>query len=180
MLQLEEADMGQVLRSAALSALLGAAALLASCGRVDNPQPPDLSRLANVIRGGSQAPRALPTGQTAIRPRLSAVPSFSAEDARAYAETAGMPRGAVRNVRVTQVAFLSSAQVSRRLGGISTGLPEEAPLCYVEMQGEFTFSDPLGGLLRFERGFEVFDARTGNLLVAGGLPGGFTPSRQGP
>ena len=66
---------------------------------------------------------------------------------------------------------MSSAAVGQRLNGASTGLPDDTPLCYVELTGDFTFSGPPGAEPHFARGFEVFDAKTGNLLLAGGLPG---------
>jgi hypothetical protein len=97
------------------------------------------------------------------------VPAFSEEEARAYALNAKIPGGTTRNVRVTNVTFLSSAQVVQRLGGASTGVPDETALCYIEMAGEFAFAGPSGAVATFEKGFHVLDAKTGNRLMTGGL-----------
>jgi hypothetical protein len=70
---------------------------------------------------------------------------------------------------VVRVAFLTSAQVSALLGGESTGVPDDTLLCYVELQGNFTFPSPQGTTQTFTKGVEVFDAQTGNLLMDGGL-----------
>jgi hypothetical protein len=40
----------------------------------------------------------------------------------------------------------------------------------VLLTGRFTFAGPPGATPAFPVGVEVFDARTGNLLQAGGLP----------
>jgi hypothetical protein len=73
-------------------------------------------------------------------------------------------------VIVTSVAFLTSQQVSANLNGESTGLPDNTLLCFVEMRGTFTFAGGLGSLVTYSRGYELFDAHTGNILMAGGLP----------
>ena len=52
----------------------------------------------------------------------------------------------------------------------STGLPDDALVCYVELRGALTFAAAPGVTLTFQRGYEVFDAHTGNLLMWGGRP----------
>jgi len=53
------------------------------------------------------------------------------------------------------------------------GLPDDAPLCYVELQGKFSVRTPPSKKERrpspsvFPKSFEVFDARTGNLMLSG-------------
>jgi hypothetical protein len=60
--------------------------------------------------------------------------------------------------------------VSLLLQGEDAGFPDDALLCYVELHGDFTFLVPQSVVMRYHRGYEVFDARTGNLVMAGGLP----------
>ena len=71
---------------------------------------------------------------------------------------------------VVRVEFLTSKQVSTLLGGESIGLPDDALLCYVGLQGSFAFPGPQGPTVTYPRGVEVFDAWTGNLLISGGMP----------
>jgi hypothetical protein len=98
-------------------------------------------------------------------------PTFSASDASAYITTHPMWRNLAvwAPPTVVQVAFYSSKQVSTLLGGESTGMPDNTLLCYVELRGTFTFAGPNGTTATFSTGFEVFDAHTGNFLMAGGL-----------
>jgi hypothetical protein len=147
-----------------MAAVFCACTLLVSCGT--KPTPPSYSEM---IRLASQAPRVAPVGTAAVRAHLPGVPAFTEDEARAYAVSATVPGGAARNVRVTSVAFMSGAQVVQRLGGASTGMPDEAALCYIEMAGEFAFAGPSGAIATFDKGFHVLDAKTGNRLMSGGL-----------
>ena len=62
-------------------------------------------------------------------------------------------------------------KLSDALPGKSLGLPSDTPVCYVELTGNFTWHTlptpqaPRGNALTFQ----VFDARTGNLIVTGAL-----------
>jgi hypothetical protein len=127
------------------------------------------------IKRAQAGPHQLATGRVAIKPSLSGTPAFRPEEARAYAESGRIPIGVAHNVHATAVSFITSGEVSKRLDGASTGFPDDTALCFVEMQGEFTFSGPKGSAPRYERAFEVFDAKSGNLLMAGGLPKARTP-----
>ncbi len=150
-----------------------AASCMVSCKHAEPPQPaPNYDELT---QRAEQGPHALPTGRAAIKPTLSGVPSFSLDAARAYAESGRIPIGVARNVHATDAKFLTSTEVSKRLDGATTGLPDDAQLCFVEMQGDFTFAGPSGSDPHFTRGFEVFDAKSGNLLLSGGLPGEQAP-----
>jgi hypothetical protein len=73
---------------------------------------------------------------------------------------------------VAQVLFLTSAQVSILLDGAETGRTDSDMLCYVELHGAFTRSTLPGARTRHQAPLAqtailVFDAQTGNLLVAG-------------
>lgn len=145
-----------------------AASCMVSCKRAEPPQP--APNYDEIVQRAEQGPNALPTGRAAIKPTLSGVPAFSLDAARAYAESGRIPIGVARNVHATDAKFLSSAEVSKRLDGATIGLADDAPLCFVEMQGDFTFAGPSGSAPHFTRGFEVFDAQSGKLLLSGGLP----------
>ncbi len=74
--------------------------------------------------------------------------------------------------KVTTVGEYPSSQIAARLG-ISTGLPDDTMLWYVEMAGHFVFPGnsqmPQG--VTFPYAYEAFNAITGNLVLAGGLAG---------
>jgi hypothetical protein len=157
------------------ASLAFAALLLVSCREGGKPPAEQVPSYQDIIARAQKGPHATPTGRSAITPSLPGVPSFRAEDARAYAESGRIPVGVARNVHATEVKFLTSAEVSQRLDGANTGFPAETPMCYVEMQGDFTFTGPKGSDPHYDRAFEVFDAKSGNLLLAGGLPAKSTP-----
>jgi len=114
-----------------------------------------------------------PVGVPAIVPRLGAVhtgPAFTREDAVQYVTSHPMWRNLApwTPPTIEKVEFLTSRQVSSLLSGESTGLPDNALLCYVQLRGTFTFSGSTT-MVTYHTGFEVFDAHTGNFLMAGGL-----------
>lgn len=117
-----------------------------------------------------------PTGAPAIRPRTTtadaSTPAFTVADVEQYVTTNSLPHALPTTVRPTivKITFLTSQQVSTLLH-TTTGLPDATLLCYVELQGSFTFAGPRGTTTpTFSTGFEVFDAHTGNLLISGGHP----------
>lgn len=118
---------------------------------------------------------ALPMGAPAIQPHLASsspmVATFTTADASQYALVHGMPENprSESSPVITRVMFATSAQVSAILNGENTGLPDNYLLCYVELTGTFAFAGPQGTVISYQKGFEVFDAHTGNLLMAGGL-----------
>lgn len=113
-----------------------------------------------------------PTGNVAISPQLGVTasgPSFTAAEAAQFATTHRMWHNmSSAQSHVVSVQFLTSQQVSQLLGGESTGLPDSTLVCYVELQGTFTFPAPSGATVSYSKGVEVFDAHSGNLLIAGG------------
>ena len=53
----------------------------------------------------------------------------------------------------------------------NVGSPDNALLCYVELQGQWQVGNPFGGPpTKFTKVFEVFDAYTGNVLVIAARP----------
>lgn len=125
-----------------------------------------------------------PVGIPAIRPNTNtastdssaasldaSTPTFTTADVRAYIRTHSMPHtiAASSNPAVLQILFITSQAASGLLDGESTGLPDNTLVCYVELSGSYTFAGPNGANVTFQKGYELFDAHTGNLLMVGGL-----------
>ena len=89
---------------------------------------------------------------------------------RDYVTSHRLPHADATNVAIVSTSFLTHQQVRTLLHSANLGLPDDAPLCLVVMSGKFAFSGPPGATPTFPYADEVFDARTGNLLQAGGLP----------
>lgn len=116
-----------------------------------------------------------PVGAPAIAPHpgtrgASANHAFLEVDAQAYAMSHPLWHATSSTTSsVDAVRFLSAQEVSKLLNGESTGQPDSTPLCYVQIHGEYQYASPDGHTVVFHAGFEVFDATTGNLLMAGAL-----------
>jgi hypothetical protein len=108
-------------------------------------------------------------GVPALQPHLQGIPSFTADDVRAFLQVGGFP-GADGPFKILKILFITSGEVCERLRGEGTGLEADALVCFVEVQGTFyPFSYPPGVHPKpSPYGYEVFDAQTGNLLVFGG------------
>ena len=117
-------------------------------------------------------PPTPPLGSPAIRTTIAGTPAFTLEDAKQYVATHPLPMAAGRDAKpvITRAEFVTSQTVSERLNGITTGFPPNHLLCYVELQGPFTFSGPRGAKVTYNRGVLIFDANTGNLVIGGGMP----------
>jgi hypothetical protein len=77
--------------------------------------------------------------------------------------------GAVANPVPVSAVFLTADQVTALLGGEYVGVPGDTLLCFVQVKGQFEAPGPSGSTVKFTSGYEVFDAHTGNLLMAGAL-----------
>lgn len=118
---------------------------------------------------------SVPIGIPAIQPRTavvgSSMPSFTADDARQWAQSHGIPHASVvGKLTVSDVIFAPSWKVSATLGGEDMGVPDSSLLCLVELHGSVTFTNPRVGPVTYPVAYEVFDAETGNLIVFGGHP----------
>jgi hypothetical protein len=69
---------------------------------------------------------------------------------------------------VVSVEFLTSQQVSARLDGETTGVPDGTLLCYVMIEGTYVMSapPPINTTAVVHDGVLVFNAHTGNLLMS--------------
>jgi len=110
--------------------------------------------------GGNGSP-----GVAAIQPHLHAIPSFTADDVRQNLKANGMPGWS--QFTIVKILFITGQEVCERTRGESTGLDDNAPVCFVELRGEFwPISYPYGVHPQpSPYAYEVFDAQTGNLLV---------------
>jgi hypothetical protein len=117
-------------------------------------------------------PPTSPVGSAAITPRINAIPAFTLDDAKEYVAAHSLPLHVARDIKptVTRIEFLTSQQVSALLHGVTTGFAANHLLCYVELQGPFSFAGPRGAIATYNRGVLIFDAQTGNLVIRGGLP----------
>jgi hypothetical protein len=110
-------------------------------------------------------------GVPAIAPTASGVPAFTTDDMSKYGLGHALPGtiGSGGTPSVSRDAFLQSQDLARLLGG-PTGQPDGTLLGYLEEKGDFTFGGPTpDSPLHFPYAFQVFDARSGNLLFWGGL-----------
>src|SRR5262249_9557000 len=108
-----------------------------------------------------------------IRPRNDCTPSFTQQDVRDYLAHV---RGVVFNssIRVdgqptvTRVVFLTIGDLSRASGDYRWEQlnPEDALVCYAQLGGPLTSVDPSGPPTSLSTAFILFDAHTGNTLVA--------------
>jgi hypothetical protein len=132
------------------------------------------------------AQAALPVGIPAIQPTLpGSIPAYTLGDAQKYILCHPMPRNILTSqttltagqtcdqqaFTIVLLQFSPSSEVSKLLNGEPTGLPDNTLLCFTELSGEFAFAGLDGALVKYLVGFEVFDAQTGNQLMAGGLAG---------
>jgi hypothetical protein len=140
---------------------------------------PDIHEAKQVICPGPSpvpaynGPDAPPLGAPAIVPRNDCTPSFTAQDVLGYENThpfAAMRVEAVGKPKITKIWFITSAEASGQMHGESIGIPDDALVCHVELYGTFRTGSAPGGQPTERPGAasQVFDAHTGNLLVAGG------------
>jgi len=118
-------------------------------------------------------------GIQAIQPHLPSIPAFTEEDVRTYVATHPVPGGSIRSVKtptVIKVAFMTTQEASELIHSFISWRKEDL-VCYVELEGAFTFhGGPPGYVPRYEttpaetRVFEILDAQTGNCFVMGFLP----------
>jgi uncharacterized protein YceK len=129
------------------------------------------ARVPQASRPVEGAPGIQPTLVTANVSSTS--PRFTRADVVQYVHSHRMWRNLAMDMPGTQVVstvnFTTSGAVSVLLHGADMGLPDATPVCYVELQGTYSFAGPQGNVSTFHKGFEVFDSLTGNLILAGGL-----------
>jgi hypothetical protein len=109
------------------------------------------------------------TGEPAITPPADG--QITDAQVRRYVQSHRLPQALkATNVAIRSISFLPSKQVSSVLHTAGLDVPAQELMCLVVLTGKFTFSGPPGETPTFPAGIEVFEAKTGNLMQAGGLP----------
>lgn len=151
--------------SAALLVAVGVV-LGAGCGNQGSTPPPRPVPIASLASGPAEGSV---TGETGIVPAASG--RITSTQVRNYILSHRVPQAlTATNIVIRSISFLSSEQVSALLHTAPIDVPAQQPMCLVVMTGTFVFAGPPGQTPAFPVGVEVFDASTGNLLQAGGLP----------
>jgi hypothetical protein len=109
------------------------------------------------------------SGRAAI-PAPATNAQITDEQVRSYVTSHRLPHADAANVSIVSTNLLSHQQVRTLLHSANLGLPDNEQLWLVVMSGTFAFSGPPGANPTFPFAVEVFDAHTGNLLQAGGVP----------
>jgi hypothetical protein len=123
--------------------------------------------------GDSVATSSTPLGAAAIQPHLSGVPAFTEDDVRDYINThpfSGLRIETKGATSIKRILFITSYDACQLMKGESIGLSKNAIVCYVELSGTFLVSSPFPSATpqpAHHTGQEVFDGKTGNLLVLG-------------
>jgi hypothetical protein len=113
-----------------------------------------------------------PVGMGAIGIRPGASPPFSAEDVLNYLNSHQIPKVSIPpgQLKVNSLEFITAAAAGKRLNRVVTGLKDDEIVGFAIFSGNLTVSGPPGGnAAKFDRGYAVFDAETGNLLTIGTL-----------
>jgi hypothetical protein len=125
-------------------------------------------------------PVSLPAapGLPAIHPTRAGIPAYTVADVQAYVLTAGFsggPTSSGKSPTILNITFITARAASTLVQADNIGLPDDALVCYVVVQGPFEgkrISSPDGASVRhdFPKGQMFFDAQAGNLLGWAGLP----------
>jgi hypothetical protein len=78
---------------------------------------------------------------------------------------------------VENLEFITAREVTARLQGASTGLPDDHRVAFATIRGPIYFTGPRNlKPVAFDTAYALFDAATGNLLMSGTL----TKSKEQP
>ncbi len=148
--------------------LLSSVSIFAGCHSAG--QQPERPQEKVALRPPTGTPKR-PQGMPAIAVKPGATQPFSKEEVVAYFKTHKLPKnlGSADRVQVENLEFLTSGEASKRLQGASTGLADNERVVFVTLSGQLIFTGPKGKPATFERGYAIFDAATGNLLMIGTL-----------
>jgi hypothetical protein len=106
-----------------------------------------------------------------ITPHLCSIPTFTIDDVRQYVNTHRFSDLRITSVGqpiATKMIFVTNYQLSLLLDESYSGPNPNSIMCYVELQGIFTFSSPFGRSAIIRSAFEVIDGLTGNVSESGG------------
>ncbi len=98
---------------------------------------------------------------------------FTKDEVTSFLQTHRLARsiGDISQLKVESVEFTTAKEVTSRLRGASTGLPEDYRVAFVTIRGPIYFTTPLSKKrpVAFDTAYAMFDATSGNLLMSGTL-----------
>lgn len=112
-----------------------------------------------------------PQGLQALAVKAGPEP-FTKEDVTQYVQTHRLAKsiGDISRLRVESLEFLTAREVTARLQGASTGLPDNQRVAFATIRGPVYFTGPRNTRpVAFDSVYALFDAATGNLLMSGTL-----------
>jgi hypothetical protein len=140
-----------------------------------NPAPPAIPKEPVTY---PEIPVQQPVGAPGMHPtHPGQTPSYSKDELRQYLLSTPGAFGTNKPaaVKITRLdCDTNGGDIGAILGRVNM-LPSGMLVCYVEFQGTINYyglpsqHSPRGTFLTFNTGFRVFDIKTGNLLLAGGL-----------
>jgi len=112
-----------------------------------------------------------PQGMPGLSVKPGAVP-FTKEEVTQFIQTHRLARsiGDISQLQVESLEFLTAREVTARLQGASTGLPNDHRVAFAIIRGPIYFTGPQTSRpIAFDTAYALFDATTGNLLMSGTL-----------
>jgi hypothetical protein len=101
------------------------------------------------------------------------IPAFTLADVERYFQANPILTMVGKPGTIVKLAFMTSQQASVLMDGETTGLPDDALVCYVEFHGPFVLNNiptPPGAKIPVVQNVQiVIDAQTGNELVFGSM-----------
>jgi hypothetical protein len=106
-----------------------------------------------------------------IHPTRAGIPAFTVADVRQFFTAHPVKSASGAPAQIAEIQFMPEEQASAIMRGEPVGLPAHALVCYVQFRGSFLttggYGPPQAKPAWFQLEEEVFDARTGNLMVYG-------------
>ena len=124
---------------------------------------------------GAQGKISPPSGKPQRPSGLPALKTpFTINDVASFFKNHNLPKNntATSAFTVASLEFITAADVSKRLPGVSTGLDAWEKVGFATLTGTFQFSGPPGGKASgmSQKAYALFDVATGNLLMVGTAP----------
>jgi hypothetical protein len=97
---------------------------------------------------------------------------FTQNDVTQFVKThrLAMSIGDISQLRVESLEFITAREVTARLQGASTGLPDDHRVAFATIRGPVYVTGPRNiKPVAFDTAYALFDAATGNLLMSGTL-----------
>jgi hypothetical protein len=148
--------------------LIAAALSLAAGCKKDPTTTATTPKPVAIVEPAPGAVGAHASGGAAIAPPANG--QITDEQVRNYVLAHRVPPAVeAANVAIVSTSFITSHEVSSLLHTARIAVPDQEPMCLVVLSGRFSFRGPGGATSTFPVAIEVFNARTGRLMQAGGL-----------